>query len=138
MAGFAYLDASALVKLAVHEQETAALQHAVLGCEALCTSEVGAIELLRALARTGRPAAVAHGEEVLEALFLADLTPAIRVRAARLEPLSLRTLDAIHVATAVSLSLPDLDFLTYDERRARAARAQGLRVRRPGRENASA
>jgi hypothetical protein len=133
MPGFAYFDASALVKLVVHEPETAALQQAVLACEALFTSEVGAIELLRALARTGLPAAVTQGEAVLEALGLASLTPAIRARAGRLEPASLRTLDAIHIATAVSLSLPEIDFLTYDERQAGAARAQGLRVRQPGR-----
>jgi predicted nucleic acid-binding protein len=69
---------------------------------------------------------------VLEAVFLADLTPAIRSQAGRLTPRSLRTLDAIHVSTAASLSLPDLDFITYDDRQAAAARALGLRVLQPG------
>jgi predicted nucleic acid-binding protein len=133
MPGFAYLDASALVKLAVHEPETPALEHAVLDRDALFTSEVGAIELRRALARTGKPAAVDQAEAVLDAVFLADLTPAVRRQAGRLEPASLRTLDAIHIATAASLSLPDLDFITYDDRQANAARAHGLRVEQPGR-----
>jgi predicted nucleic acid-binding protein len=132
MPGFAYLDASALVKLAVHEAETPALEHDALDREALFTSEVGAIELHRALGRTGRPKARAQAEAVLEAVFLANLTPAIRARAGRLEPVSLRTLDAIHIATAASLALADLDFITYDDRQAHGARAHGLRVLQPG------
>ena len=133
MPGFAYLDASALVKLAVHEAETPALEHDVLDRQALFTSEVGAVELHRALGRTGRSKARAQADAVLEAVFLADLTPAIRAKAGRLEPASLRTLDAVHVATAASLSLPDLDFITYDDRQVQSALAHGLRVLRPGR-----
>jgi uncharacterized protein len=131
--GFAYLDASALVKLAVHEPETPALASDVANRDALFTSVVGAIELQRALARTERPAAVDQAAAVLDAVFLADVTPDLRARAGRLEPTSLRTLDAIHVATAMSLSVPDLDFVTFDDRQAAAARACGLRVRQPGR-----
>jgi hypothetical protein len=133
MPGFAYLDASALVKLAVHEPETPALERAVLDRDALFTSEIGAIELQRALGRTGHASALDQAQAVLEAVFLADLTPAVRSQAGRLAARSLRTLDAIHIATAASLSLPDLDFITYDDRQAAAARAQGLRVRQPGR-----
>ena len=132
MPGFAYLDASALVKLAVHETETPALERDVLHRDALFTSEIGAIELHRALGRTGQASTLQQAEAVLEAVFLADLTPAIRSQAGRLTPWSLRTLDAIHVSTAASLSLPDLDFITYDDRQAAAARAVGLRVRQPG------
>jgi uncharacterized protein len=133
MPGFAYLDASALVKLAVHEPETPELERAVLDRDGLVTSVVGAIELQRALGRTGRPAALDQAEAVLDAVFLADLTPAVRARAGRLKPTALRTPDAIHVATAASLSLPDLDFITYDDRQADAARTLGLRVLQPGR-----
>lgn len=136
MPGFAYLDASALVKLAVHETETPALEHAVLHRDALFTSEIGAIELHRALGQTGQNSTHDQAEAVLEAVFLADLTPAVRSQAGRLTPRSLRTLDAIHVSTAASLSLPDLDFITYDDRQAVAARALGLRVLQPGKVDA--
>ena len=132
MPRYAYLDASALVKLAVHEPETTPLEHAVAHMEGLFTSVVGAIELTRALGRTGKPAALEQAGGVLDAVFLADLSPMIREQAGRLEPLTLRTLDAIHIATAASLSLPDLDFVTYDDRQAAAARARGLRVTQPG------
>lgn len=137
MPGFAYLDASALVKLAVHETETPALEHAVLDRDALFTSEIGAIELHRALGRTGQASADNQAEAVLEAVFLASLTPAVRSQAGRLTPRSRRTLDAIHLSTAASLSLPDLDFITYDDRQAAAARALGLRVLQPGKAETS-
>jgi len=42
------------------------------------------------------------------------------------------SLDAAHLATALSLEV-DLDFVTYDDRLAAAARAAGLRVVQPGR-----
>jgi predicted nucleic acid-binding protein len=128
----AYLDASALVKLAVVEDESAALAGSVRLKDALFTSEIGAIELHRVLARTGHPAAADQARAVLEAVFLADLTPSIRAQAGRLEPSSLRTLDAIHIATAASLQLPELQFITYDDRQASAARAYGLDVVQPG------
>jgi predicted nucleic acid-binding protein len=133
MSGHAYLDASALVKLAVQEPETPALEAAVVNRSALLTSVVGAIELHRAMARTGKAGAFEQAEEVLDALFLAEVTPAVRSTAGRLEPASLRTLDAIHIATALSLALPDLAFVTYDDRQAMAARTCGLRVEQPGR-----
>ena len=137
MPGFAYLDASALVKLAVLEPETPALEQAVLNRDALFTSEIGAVELHRALGRTGLAAAPEQAEAVLDAMFLADLTPAVRSQAGRMAPPAHGTLDAIHVATAASLALPDLDFITYDDRQAAAARAQGLRVLQPGRATAT-
>ena len=133
MSSDAYLDASALVKLAVFAPETAALERTVLSQDALVSSEVGAIELTRALARTGQPKLLAQADAVLDAIHLAALTPAIRLQAGRLTPSSLRTLDAIHIATALSVSLQNLDFVTYDDRQAAAARAAGLRVVQPGR-----
>ena len=101
--------------------------------DALITSTVGAIELQRALARTRKVGAIEQANAVLDAMFLADVTASVRSRAGRLEPASLRTLDAIHVATALSLVLPDLEFVTYDDRQAAAARACGLSVVQPGR-----
>jgi predicted nucleic acid-binding protein len=60
-----------------------------------------------------------------------DVTPAILAKAAELAPRELRTLDAIHLATALSASDPTLDFVTYDARLARAATAHGFSVHAP-------
>ena len=46
---------------------------------------------------------------------------------------SLRSLDAIHIATALAVGDRDLQFVTYDERQADAARQAGLKVVQPGR-----
>ena len=132
MPGYAYLDASAIVKLVVAEAETAALERDLVGRRALLTSRLSATEVLRA-ARRGAPRRVLqHAEDVLDSFVLMDITPAILKRASTLGPPDLRTLDAIHLATALSLGLADLDFVAYDGRLARAARAHGLGTAAPG------
>lgn len=75
---------------------------------------------------------VAHQATRRPSFVLLDVTAAILKHAARLDPTELRTVDAIHLATALSLRLADLDFLTYDTRLATAARTHGLTVLRPG------
>jgi predicted nucleic acid-binding protein len=69
---------------------------------------------------------------VLETVVLQDLEPAIIERAARLEPSSLRTLDAIHLASALGMGVDLEAFVTYDARLAAAARGAGLTVVSPG------
>jgi predicted nucleic acid-binding protein len=133
VAVYAYLDSSALVKLAVREDETAALESDVVHREALFTSIVAETELRRAIGRAGKPPRPHQVDDVLGAVFLAALTSSIVQRAGRLTPTSLRTLDALHVATALSLDVPELEFITYDDRQADAARACGLHVVQPGR-----
>jgi len=128
---YAYLDASALAKLVVAEPETAALENDLAHRAGLLSSRLGAAELRRAAARARRSDVLEHVEAVLEAVVLVEVTPAILERAGRLAPAELRTLDAIHLATALTLSLTDLDFITYDQRLADAARDAGLRVRQP-------
>ena len=81
----------------------------------------------------------AHRDQVLRDVEVIDLDPAIAGVAAAIAgvaaaiaPSAIRTLDAIHLATALAL-MPELDaFVTYDDRLADAARALGLPVVRPG------
>jgi uncharacterized protein len=76
-------------------------------------------------------AAGAQTSEALARLEIVELTAAIAHRAAGLQPARLRTLDAIHLASAVTLSDEIEAFVTYDARLADAARAVGLRVAAP-------
>lgn len=124
----AYLDASAIVKLVVTESESTPLLHWYLEVERVVTSRIGIIETRRAIRRRE------HDESrlaaVIDRLEVFELDPEIDQRASAIFPLSLRTLDAIHVATA--LSIPGLgSFVTYDDRLADAARHVGLPVVRP-------
>jgi predicted nucleic acid-binding protein len=127
----AYLDSSALVKLLQHETESEALVayldrpvHAV--CSSLCIPEV-----VRAVQRAGWP--IEEARSLVEALVLVELSPLLLWRAAELQPAGLRTLDAIHVASALMVDDPAPDFVTYDTRLADVARTHGLRVVHPGR-----
>ena len=90
------------------------------------------IEVARAIRRaTLSDVALARAREILDALWLVNLSRAIRSAAATLDPPVLRSLDAIHLATALSLGL-ELDvFVAYDEGLAKAARASGMKVASP-------
>jgi predicted nucleic acid-binding protein len=129
MTGSAYLDASAMVKLVLEEPESEALHRWYVEAERLITSRVGIIETIRASAR--RAFDERHRDRIVSDMEVVEVSQVIARMAAALEPPILRTLDAIHLATAISL-LPDLEaFVTYDDRLAGAARAIGLPVVRP-------
>lgn len=124
-----YLDTSALVKLVVRESESGALvrwarQHS------LASSDLARTELVRAVRRVD-PAAVTAARNVLSAVHLIRMTPDVLDAAARLAPDTLRSLDAIHLASALALG-DDLDsFVSYDDRQAEAVRLAGITVLQP-------
>jgi uncharacterized protein len=129
MTGVAYADASALVKLILLEAESGAVHRWFTEAPRIATSRVGVVETIRASSRRIHDAV--HRGRVLEEVEIIDLNIAIAAAAAALHPPLLRTLDAIHLATAMAL-MPELDaFVTYDDRMAEAARALGLPVVRP-------
>jgi predicted nucleic acid-binding protein len=125
----AYVDASALVKLAVAEPESEAMFRWLAEADSLAISRVGLVETARAVARS--PHDSAHLRRTLGAVVAIELDERTAHAAATVAPPSLRSLDAIHLATAIGLG-PELDaFVTYDDRLAAAARALGLPVVRP-------
>jgi hypothetical protein len=131
---FLYLDASAIVKLAIREPETSALESMLADCRAAFSSKLSRVECTRALSRVAGERAVVALEEAFEALVLHEINDAVLARAGVLKPTTLRSLDAIHLATAMLLGVSDLSLVTYDEKLARAAETQGLTVVQPGRE----
>lgn len=125
-----YLDASAIVRIVADEPGRHAAVAYVALHEARVTSVVSAIEVPRAVARKRADAAPAAAL-YLHDLVLVALDRGIVSRAGSLTPVSLRTLDAIHLATAMELG-PELHALvTYDTRLADAARSLGLPVAAP-------
>ena len=73
-----------------------------------------------------------HLNTILRTLITLEFDDVLAATASRLTPAGLRTLDAVHLATALAIR-SDLDaFVTYDDRLAEAARAVGLPVVRPG------
>ena len=128
-----YLDASALVKLATPERETAALRTYLLRCSARLTSRVALVEVPRALTRRAveTQAVVAAFDAAFEGLEVVELDDTVAMAAASLPPVGLRSLDAIHLASAMTVGGELTAFVTYDVRLADAARLAGLTVVAP-------
>jgi len=128
-----YLDSSALVKIVVLEKESEALRAFVAESPARVTSAVSVTEVRRAIGRLpGGHAQADRARLVLDGVALLAVDLGILDRAAGVAPQELRTLDAIHIASALSLGADLLAFVTYDERQRVAARKAGLPVAAPG------
>jgi predicted nucleic acid-binding protein len=125
-----YLDSSAIVKLAVQEPESAALRRYLRRRRPLVSSALARTEVLRALLPAGETA-LARGREVLARLDLVRVTDRVLDAAGALRPVELRSLEAIHLATAQRLGSDLGPFVTYDDRLAEAARRLGYRVAAP-------
>jgi predicted nucleic acid-binding protein len=124
-----YADASALVKLLVEEDESSALRAHVVALPRLSASAVALVEVARA-ARVRLASA-----ESLAALWsrveLVPVDDGVLLVAAQLTHARLRPLDAIHIASAISVGAGEM--LVYDRDLAGAAEAAGIRALSPGR-----
>lgn len=125
-----YVDSSALVKLAISEPETAALRRYLRRRRPLVSSALATTEVGRALLPLG-PEAVGRGVEVLRRIDLVRVSNRVLDAAARLLPADVRSLDAIHLATADELGADLARVVTYDVRMAASARAMGMAVVAP-------
>jgi uncharacterized protein len=124
-----YLDSAAIVKLVHAEAESAALR-AWLDEQAdtgWISSVVAEIESFRALAWYA-PQAAARLPAVLDQI---GLDPAVRVLAQAVQPVTVRSLDAIHLGTALHTRDTLTSFVTYDRRLLDAAVAAGLPAEAP-------
>ena len=127
-----YLDSSAFVKLLVEEPESGALRVFLAGSseERRVSSTLLRAEALRAVRHLGS-GALAAVREGLRRIDLIGIDDRILDAAGILEPRILRTLDAIHLATALTLGNDLAAVVTYDDRMAEAARLLGLSTVRP-------
>ncbi|MEO6579241.1 MAG: type II toxin-antitoxin system VapC family toxin [Candidatus Limnocylindria bacterium] len=126
----AYLDSSAAVKLVVREAESDALGAWIRQRSRLVSSALLRTELIRAV-RRGEPAAMDRARATIARFNLHGLDPAILDLAGRLDPTSLRSLDAIHLATALRLTDELEAIVTYDRRMIAGAQRLGLPVASP-------
>lgn len=128
-----YLDTSALVKLVQAEAGSAALRRYLLrgSGDLRITSALARVELVRAVA-LGGPAARMHARRVLGRLHVLDVSRDVLDDAADLAPGSLlRSLDAIHLASAQQAGGDLRAVVTYDRRMAGAASELGMVVAAP-------
>ncbi|MCA0437289.1 MAG: type II toxin-antitoxin system VapC family toxin [Austwickia sp.] len=126
-----YLDTSALVKLVVAEPESDALRTWLVQQVDPVTSDLARTELARAVRRVA-PDLMPAARGVLDVLTILTLDAEIFEAAGRLDPAELRSLDAVHLASALSLGDDLTAVVTYDDRQAAAATAYGVSVIAPG------
>lgn len=129
-----YLDSSALLKLLYEEPESAALADwlSAHGVSPMVSSELARVEVLRACRRINPDVLPAAGK-LLAQLDLMPLTSDLIEDAAGIGEANLRSLDAIHLASALSIRSDMAGFIAYDQRLGDAAVAAGLELLRPGR-----
>src|SRR6478672_1843478 len=127
-----YLDSAAVVKLVHKEDESEALRSWLDQRVDVpwISSVLLEVEAFRALAKHG-PAVAEKLPLVLDMIELVDVNPGIRILAQTVEPATVRSLDAVHLGTALSLTGMTA-FVTYDKRLAEAAAGAGLPVFAPG------
>jgi predicted nucleic acid-binding protein len=125
-----YLDSSAIVKLVVPEAETKALRELLKSWPERVSSVVARIEVERVARRIGG-GAVRRARTVLSRIALVDLDEDVVQTAAALVPPELRTLDAIHLATAISLGVELGALCAYDVRLGGAAISTAIDVLAP-------
>jgi predicted nucleic acid-binding protein len=130
-ADVAYLDTSAVVKLLMRERETSALRRELRQWPRRASSSLLRVEVMRAIKRAGLPRLSAPARRHLAALSLIRMDDALLDRAGDLDPASLRSLDAIHLASALTLGTDLGVVVTYDERMLQAATALGLPTASP-------
>ncbi len=126
-----YVESSALAKLVLDEPEHTALAAYLDTIPGLVTSLLTVAEVHRSAARRGA-AQTERVDGALTRFTLLDIDRRVIEAAATLQPPALRTLDAIHLASALQLGPELRSFVTYDQRLAAAARAVGLPVASPG------
>lgn len=125
-----YVDSSAIVKLVVREPESAALHRYLRRKRPLITSALSRTEVARALLPLGA-LAVARGEDVLTRFEIVRINDRILRLAGAMQPPELRSLDAIHLATARALGSDLARLCTYDDRMAEAAELLGMTLVAP-------
>jgi uncharacterized protein len=136
-AGILYVDTSALLKLLVREEESIAIERELLLWPSLATSIVTEVELPRAVARAreDRPGSVIDGSLILRGIIasaaIVELTDDIVASARDVAPVHVGALDAIHIASALSLDTELAGVATYDNRMKDALIREGVDVIAP-------
>jgi predicted nucleic acid-binding protein len=127
-----YLDSAAVVKLVHAEPETAALRGWLdeRAQTQWISSVLTEIESFRALARYA-PEAAFRLPAIMDQIDLIDVDQRIRMLARMVTPATVRSLDAIHLGTALRYRPSLTSFVTYDKRLLDAARAADLPIDSP-------
>lgn len=126
-----YLDSSAIVKLVVREAESNSLRRFLRDHPVRVSSALARVEVVRAVRSQG-PEAQHRANELLGRVRLLRLDDEVLTAAGILAPGVLRSLDAIHLASAAVFGIELQGLVTYDRRMAEAAKLVGIATFTPG------
>lgn len=129
--GVLYLDSSALIKLIFEEPETSSLAEFLDAWPTRASSSLASIEVLRTAQLVNDDPVTGYARHLLAHVHLIRPDDPVLAAAMHVEPASLRALDAIHLATALSFGHELAGMVVYDRRLAEAARRAGLTVWAP-------
>lgn len=118
------------MKLVLNETESPALAGALGEWPERVSSAVARTEVLRAV-RLGAPDELARARQLIASLSLVAASNGLLDSAGHLDPPGLRSLDAVHVATAASLGEDLGALITYDRRMLAAGETAGLPMLSP-------
>jgi predicted nucleic acid-binding protein len=126
-----YADSSALIKLVIDEPESLALGRYLGDSPSLVTSQIALVEVSRAV-RIANPAPEVQSEarRLLESCMLVEMSDGLLRRAGEFASASVRTLDALHLASALLVEADEL--VGYDRRLAAACADRGMPTSSPG------
>jgi len=125
-----YLDSSAVLKFIFSEPESAAARKEIRGV--LYSSELVRVEVIRAVLRI-EPELYERALAVLSKIRIIKMKSSVMVAAERLpHNVSIRGMDALHLAAANTLGRLGHTIVTYDKNMAKAARALGFNIESPG------
>jgi uncharacterized protein len=128
----AYIDASALVKLFKAEPQTAAFREALGDWPVQVSSELVQVEAICTARRLGSSDILARAQAAIQRISLIPISPQIIRQATTEHTPPLRALDAIHLATALSMREDLGTFFVYDNDLHTAANAHHLDPLAPG------
>jgi predicted nucleic acid-binding protein len=127
-----YLDSSAILKLVAPEPHSSALMELVARDREVVSSVLAFVEVLRSAQRSEKRATrVRRARKVLARVSMLRIDPLVLRAAAEIEPQELRTLDALHLATVLSIADLSPILVTYDDRLRRAALHHRVLVETP-------
>lgn len=130
MAGAAYVDSSAIVKTIIKGPQSAALGRQLRQFDSHVSSGLARTEVISAINRADTKA-LPRAFDALARITFVEVTAALLYAAGQIEPATIRSLDAIHLAAA-RLVPHSLDVLfNYDSRMTEAAELLGIAVLAP-------
>jgi len=125
-----YADSSAILKLLILEKESADLTDFI--DFTIKSSVLTRVEVIRVLYKIA-PEKIDRAQIILAGIDLTPLNPAILSMAENFAPaITLKSLDALHVATAIFLDKSVEGVITYDKAMIKNAKELGIKVASPG------